>query len=230
MENNKVFKFLWRANAVFLFVAGIGLIALLIMFAALLISDFGGSYTPPPAISGSVDQSGEKEVFRLRAPSYKYNETKSDDFVYFQLRSGTDSWSKLGSGESSQLRNIGVFDLNENTTHWVFPDAQQEIENYDAVNKNVMIEGKDKKLILTGYVLTVAKSLEDGSVGRDLWVMSPSGKALKKVLSDISDAPKIEPFGDDKIKLIIETKTHIDVYPFDVDMLTVGEPTRVSIP
>ena len=30
--------------------------------------------------------------------------------------------------------------------------------------------------------------------------------------------------------LMTETKTYIDVYPFDVDMLTVGKPTRVSRP
>jgi len=231
MENNKVFKFLWRANAVFLFVAGIGLIALLIMFAALLISDFGGSDTPPPPITASTDAGQEKEVFQLRAPSGNYDRTlSSDDFVYFQLRAGTGEWSKLGSGSSSQLRNIAVFDLNENTTYWVFPNAGQEIENYASIKKTEKVDGQDVTTFQTGFVLTVAKSLGDGSVARDLWAMTPDGKTLRKILPNISDSPNIESYGENRVKLVFEAKTHIDIYPFDVDMLTVGKPTRVSMP
>ena len=230
MEQNRFFKFLWRANAVFLFAAGLLLVGMLLMSAFFLINDFGYSKTPPPSVSTSTEQNRAEEIFSLRAPSRKYGDTPTENFTYFELRSGVDSYAKLSSGSASQLRNIAVFDLNKNTTHWVFPDSGQQIENYDDVRRAVILETGDKKWISTGFLLTVAKTLPDRTVSRDLWVMTPDGKTLKKILSDISDSPDIERYGDDKIKLVLETKTHIDVYPFDVDMLTVGEPTRVSIP
>jgi len=230
MEHNRFFKFLWRANAVFLFAAGLLLVGMLLMSALFLINDFGHSKTPPPSALTSTEQNRAEETFSLRAPSRKYGETPSENYTYFELRSGIDSYSKLSSGSASQLRNIAVFDLNKNTTHWVFPDSGQQIENYDDVRKAVILETGDEKRISTGFILTVAKTLENGSVSRDLWVMTPDGKTLNKILSGISGSPDIERYGGNQIKLVLETKTHIDIYPFDVDRLTVGKPTRVSIP
>jgi len=229
MENSKVFKFLWRANAVFLFIAGIGLIGLLLMAFSFLILDRGYSTAPPPAVLAATDQSQGEEVFTLRHPS-NYGKTFSTDFTYFELRSGTDSYGKLSSGSSSQLRNIAVYDLNTDITHWVFPDAGQEIESFKSVGKSLKVDGREERTIRTGFLLTVAKTLPDRSISRDLLVMTPDGKTLKKVLSDIPGSPDVKTYSDDRKKLISESKTHIDIYPFDVDNLTVGKPTRVSLP
>ena len=229
MENNRFFKLLWRANAVFLFIAGIGLIALLIMTFSFVITDLHPSDKPPPAVSASVDRIPENERFELRHPS-NYGKTFSTDFTYFELRSGTDSYGSLSKGPSSQLRNIAVYDLETDATHWVFPDTGQEIESFKSVGKTLELEDQRNKTVRTGFLLTVAKSRPDGSVSRNLFVMRPSGEALEKLLSDIPGSPDIETYSDNQTKLVLETKTHIDVYPFDVDRLTAGEPTRVSIP
>ena len=229
MENNRFFKFLWRANAIFLFAAGLVLIGILLMMAAFLISDFGGSDTPPPTASSNSEKAEDKEFFRLTTPS-KYKRQTAEGYAYFELHSGSDSWSKLGSNESSQLRNIGVFDLNTDKIHWVFPDAQQEIEVFLSVTKSVKDETEKDKSVTTGFLLTVAKSLPNGTIARDLWVMTPEGKNLKKILTDISRGPEVENFGDGQIKLVVATKSVIDVYPFDVDTLTLGNPTKVTIP
>lgn len=228
MENNKFFKFLWRANAVFLFFAGIGLICLLCIFAVVLIAESRSWNSSPPPISASADKNSENEVFELRHNS-DFAKTLGSDFTYFDLRSGTDSYGSL-SYSSSQLRNIGVFNLKTDKTHWVFPDQQQDIEQFRSVGKTRRDEVKDKSLNRTGFILTVAKSLDNKSIVRDVWVMRPDGQDLRKILSDVATSPSIRTYGDNQKKLIIETKTHIDVYPFDVDMLTVGEPTRVSMP
>jgi len=230
MENNKLFKLLWRANAIFLFIAGIGLICLLLMFAALLISDFSGSDAPPPVVSAAVEENRETDDLEIHLPSDYSNWQSSGAFEYFEVRTGRESYSKLGSGSSSQLRNVGVFDLNENTTHWVFPDAQQEIEKHESVGKIKRFDDKPSEQVWTGHVLTVAKSLEDGSISRDVWAMSLGGQDLRKILSNVPRPPEIRTRGQGQKILMIETKTHIDIYPFDVDGLTVGKPMRVSIP
>lgn len=229
MENNRIFGFLWRANAVFLFIAGIGLIALLIMFAALLIAESRSWDKSPPAVSTTQSGSKVEEVFEVRHPS-NYSETLDADFTYFELRSGKDSYGSLGKGSSSQLRNIGVYNLNTDETRWVFPDQQQDIESFQSVGKITLDENHDKQDIRTGFLLTVAKTLPDRSIARDLWAMSPDGKTLTKILSDIPRSPSIRTYGKSQKKLIIDSETHIDVYPFDVDMLTVGKATRVTIP
>ena len=231
MEQNRFFKFLWRANAIFLFAAGVLLLGMILFWAALLIAGFGGSDAPPPSsVSTSADQNRAEEDFKISTGSNKYNRNKVEGFTYFELRAGTDSWSKFGSGSSSQLRNIAVFDLNKDTTHWVFSDAGQEIEGYRAVNKTLALENGKTETVTMGFLLPVAKTLPDGSVSRDLWVMTPDGKTLRKILPNISRSPDIETYGDGQIKLILKTTAHIDIYPFDVDRLTVGEPVRISIP
>ncbi len=230
MEQNRFFKFIWRANGVFLFVAGLFLVGMALLSAIFLISDFGKSDTPPPPVSATAEPILAEGTFRLKAASGKYNYDKVEGFAYFELRAGNDSWSKFGSGSSSQLRNIAVFDLNSDTTHWIFPDAGQEIEGYRAVNKTETSSDGETISITTGFLLPVAKSLPDGSVSRDLWVMTPDGKTLKNILSGISRSPDIETYGDNQTKLVFESKTHIDIYPFDVDNLTVGKSVRVSVP
>jgi len=229
MENSNFFKFLWRANAVFLFVAGIALVGLLLMAAVFMIADNRWSDAPPPTVSTSTETPLTNEVFELRAPT-KYGKSVLDDFAYFELRSGTDSYGKINSGSSSQLRNIGVYNLSTDTIHWVFPNAQQEIESFRSIGKTIASDTKDEKHIRTGFLLTIAKTLPDRSVARDLWSMNPNGTVLTKILSDIPQSPTMETYGEGQRKLIVETKTHIDIYPFDVDMLTVGKPTRVSMP
>ena len=229
METNGGFKLIWRANTILLFIAGIGLIVLLLIFAALLIAESRHWDASPPAVSTSSGPNSGQGVFELRHPA-SYGKTFGSDFTYFELRSGTDSYGSLSSSRSSQLRNIGVYDLNRDKTHWLFPNAQQHIEAFKSVGKTEAGPDGATTQIRTGFLLTVARTLENRSVSRGLWAMSPDGKDLRKVLSDISQSPDIRSYGDNQKKLIIETKTYIDVYPFDVDTLTVGEPTRVSMP
>ena len=228
MEDNRVFKFIWRANGIFLFIAGMGLIILLLIFAGLLIAESRRWDASPPAISTSSGLNAEPGAFELRLPSQE--KTSGSDFTYFELRSGPNSYGSLGSGRSSQLRNIGVYDLKTNKTHWLFPNAQQDIEAFKSVRKTNAGQTGATTHMRTGFLLTVARTLENRSVSRDLWAMSPDGQDLRKILSDIPKSPDIRSYGDTQNKLIISTKSYIDVYPFDVDTLTVGEPTRVSMP
>jgi len=234
MEENRFFRFLWRGNAVFLFIAGIGLISLLLMTFSFLITDLRPSNAPPPPVSVSAEKGEQSEAlrtdekFRLQIPRSRQN---ARGFTYFELRTGTDSYGKFSPSYSSQLRNIAVFDLNKNTTKWLFADAQQEIEEFDSIQKEIKLENGETETLTTGFLLTVATSQADKSISRDLWVMAPNGEDLRKILPNISSrGPRIETYGAGQKKLIIETKSHIDVYPLNVDALTLGAKTRVSLP
>jgi len=225
MENNKFFKLLWRANAIFLFAAGLLLIGILLFALGLMVLETRVSHTPPPSVSDNTHLNQAEETFRLKIPSRNYNQNGPENYTYFELRTGTDSYGKFSSSKNSQIRNIAVYNLNSSESHWLFPNAQQEIEGFAELTKNL-----HEQKITTGYLLTVAKSLPDGTVSRDLWVMSPDGKDLKELLADIKRRPDIETYGENKIKLIFEMDTSIDIYPFDVDALTIGTPTQITIP
>lgn len=235
MEENRFFKFLWRGNAIFLFIAGVGLISILLMTFSFLITDLRPSNAPPPLVSASTERTEPSEApkteedFKLQIP---YSSQNAKGYTYFELRSGTDSYGKSLSGSTSQLRNIAVFDLNKNTTKWVFPNAQQEIEEFDSIVKKIEAIDGETKTVTTGFLLTVATSQADKSVHRDLWVMSPSGEDLRKLLPNIAAARghRLETYDGGKKKLIVKTDEFIDVYPLDVDALRLGSPTRIRTP
>jgi len=235
MEENKFFRFLWRGNAVFLFIAGIGLIGILLMAMAILIADLGSYNSPPPPVNAAVEdkeasKSSDKrptEKFKLQIP---FNRQNAKGFTYFELRTGTESKGSF-SGSSSQLRNIAVFDLNDNTTKWVFSDEQQEIEEFDPIIVEIKTDRTSEKIITRGFLLTVATSQADKSISRGLWIMSPNGEDLRKILPNIaSRGPRLETYGEGQKKLIVETKDGLDVYPLDVDTLTLGPRTKISLP
>ena len=230
MENNRFFKFIWRANAILFFLGGALLIGVLLISTIGMLTNFRGSDTPPPPVSAEAEPVEGNEIFRIETPSRKYAGNKVKGFVYFELRSGTDAYRKFSSSESSQLRNIGVFDLNTDEIHWVFSDAGQEIEGFYPVTKSILNEKNETKTVTTGFLLTIAKSLPDGQVERDLWVMTPNGKDLRKILPNISQRPNIGTYGENNIKLILKTDLKADIYPFDVDALTIGTPTEILIP
>ena len=190
MENYKFFKLLWRTKAIFLFAAALLLIGILLFALGLMALDSRFSDTSPPSVSDNTHQNKIEETFRLNVPSSNYSQNSPDNYTYFELRTGTDSYGKFSSSKHSQIRNIAVYNLKSDESHWLFPNAQQEIESFNAITKTVPDPNK-KQQITTGFLLTVAKSLPDGTVSRDLWVMSLDGKDLKNLLADIKRQPNI---------------------------------------
>jgi len=227
MEENRFFRFLWRGNAIFLFLAGIALTSVLLMAWFVLISDLRYEDTPPP-LAETSNTAVEKEDFRVRR--YNSHNNKVDDFAYYKLEYGTDSYGKLSSGSSSQTRNIAVLNLATNETKWMFPNAQQEIEGMTPIKKTIIQADGKTKTETTGQLLSVAVSGPNKSITRDLWVMRTDGTEFRKMLSDIPVRPDVEHYGNNLIKLIIETKTGLEIYALNVDTLTLGPSTKISLP
>jgi len=140
MEENKFFKFLWRVNAVFLFFAGIGLIGILL-----------------PTVNTPVKKRAVEEVFSI-SPHRKSGSV--DGFTYFELESEAESYGGFssGSGKVFQTRNIGVFNLLTNEMNWIFPNAQQEIENFVEIEKSIPTDDGKTKNVTKGFLMTVATS------------------------------------------------------------------------
>ena len=229
METNKFFKFLWRANAIFIFVAAMGAIIVVLLMGVLLLSELFHEDTPPPAIETVDGASNKDETFRIRLP---YNFETVENFTYFDVKSKSRQvgYDKFSSGSSSQRRNIVVYDSDSKTSHWVFENLNQEIESFQELNKTIRDDAGKKTRVPKAFLLKVANSNVDGLITRNLWIMPLSGKNPKKIVSDIYGDLKLYTTDDDQLTLIIETSDGIDIYPVDLENLTLGQATTISPP
>jgi hypothetical protein len=228
MEDNKFFKFLWRANAIFIFaLTAIGLFfAVTASFFA--ITEMRSDVSPPPIPSALNDIADDDKIEGLRL-DVPHSPKTVGDYTYFELKMGKDSNGKSLSYSKSQIRNIIVYNLKTDETHWVFETTQQEIESYKPILKISYNEEGEKIKITRGFLIVKATSDADKSVNRELWVMSPDGKDLRRLLANVSKTPNLEYF-DGQTKLIVETEKEITVYPINVDDLSIGAPVVVSVP
>ena len=227
METNKFFKFLWRANAVFIFFAAMFAAIGALIIVLWMITDLRSEETPPPAAEIALDDNSENQNdLRIQIP---YRLRTVGNYTYFEMRSGEDSYGKFSSSKESQLRNIAVHDLVLNSTEWVFPNPNQEIESFMPVEIVVRDQTQKSTQETKAFLLKVATSNVDKSIVRDLWIMPPNGKDVRKILSNISGKLDLHRLGDDEFRIIIETKDGVDIYPLDVSGLTIENPSTVTI-
>lgn len=231
MEKNKFFGFLWRANAVFIFGAGLAAVFVLISAAWILISEIGGYEKSPPPISGKkVEVNQPDENLWVKIPSSSFN---VEGYTYFELRAGTDSYGKSLSSSSSysrsQIRNIAVYNLVSDETRWMFEGSQQQIEEYKPVRKEFVDSLGETKTPVKAILITKSTRNSDETINRELWIMSPNGENLRRLLPQISKAPEIEYFGE-TVKLIVKADKNFVVYPLHVDELAIGEAVNIPMP
>ena len=226
MDENRIFKTLWRINAVFIFAAGIFAVFCMFLVGGVLVSDLLGQEAAPPNAEEQV-VGADTEELRLSLP---YSDRSVGSYIYLELETVSEYGGKFSSGKSSQIRNIAIVDLEANSTKWVFPQNFQEIESYLEIRRSVQTETENNEKETTGFFIEVATSDDNKKVIRDLWIMSPDGEILRKVLSNFSGRFKMKTFGENELRLIIEKADDIDIYQVDVDNLTIGEPVKIVAP
>jgi hypothetical protein len=226
MDENRIFKTLWRINAVFIFAAGIFAVFCMFLVGGVLVSDLLGQEAAPPNAEEQV-VGADTEELRLSLP---YSDRSVGSYIYLELETVSEYGGKFSSGKSSQIRNIAIVDLEANSTKWVFPQNFQEIESYLEIRRSVQTETENNEKETTGFFIEVATSDDNKKVTRDLWIMSPDGEILRKVLSNFSGRFKMKTFGENELRLIIEKADDIDIYQVDVDNLTIGEPVKIVAP
>ncbi|GGX70183.1 hypothetical protein GCM10011309_20320 [Litorimonas cladophorae] len=227
MDKNRFFNFIWRTNGVLLFGIAVVTAGFLTYFAMFALAEMrNDDLLPPPAdASNTIPPTNEK----LRVVIPRTNRD-TDGFTYFELRAGEDTFGKLSSYRSSQIRNFAVYDLSTDSTKWLFPESQQEIETIYAIEVPLKVETEKTKLVTQGFLLQVATSRADKSIVRDLWVVFPNGEGLRKILPNISGDFSIKLYQDIAVKLVVERENEIDVYPLNIEHLTIGEPTTIPLP
>jgi len=227
MENNRFFKFLWRANAVFIFGAALIAIFSALIFTVFVISEFRSYDAAPPPIVDDKMETNIEDNLSIRIP---YSPETVGQYTYFELRAGEDTLGKLSSYSKSQIRNLAIFDLEANETKWVFEGSQQEIEKYERITKSVKSDTGKSTRLTVGFLLTVATSRSDKSVNRDIWAMSPNGSGLQKIIPNVSGKIDTQTYGNNETRIIIEKINYVEIYPIDVNSLSVGKPVIVRLP
>jgi hypothetical protein len=227
MESNKFFKYLWRVNAVFIFFIAIFAAVGAFNIAFWMIAELRSDETRPPTAEIAIGDTSESENnLRIQIP---YRPQIVGNYTYFELRAGEDSHGKFSSYNKSQLRNVAVYDLISNSTKWVFQNSNQEIEAFMPVEIVTRDESKKSTQQTKAFLLKVATSKTDKSIVKDLWIMPPNGKSVRKILSNISGKLDLHRLGDNEFRIIVETKGSIDIYPLDVTNLSIGKPSTVTL-
>lgn len=228
MDNHRVFKFLWRANAVIIFVVAILIACLTVLMLGIAIAESGSYDVPPPIADVSAQDNESAANLQLNFP---YSNETVGNYTYIELQlEGNSGGSGLKSYVKSQIRNIAVFDLKANITTWVFEDSQQEIETYEPIKDRSPDGAEGLKGVTKGFLLTVATSRADKTIVKDIWIMSPDGLDARKIISDVSDRLQIKYYGETEVKLLIKKDDKVDIYPLNVDTLTLGEVFTVTTP
>ena len=223
MENNRFFKFLWRANAIFIFGAALLALISLLFFAVFAIPEMRSNQAlPPPAANVSTETNVENNL-SIRIP---YSPETVDHYTYLELRAGED----ISSYSKSQIRNIAIFDLETNETKWVFKGSQQEIEEFERIKKSIKSETGKSTRVTVGFLLTVATSRQDESINRDLWIMSPDGADFRKIIPSISGKVDIRQFGNNETRIMIENDNYVEIHPVDINNLSLGKAVTVTLP
>ena len=227
MENNRFFKFLWRANAIFIFGAALLALISLLIFAVFAISEMRSYQAPPPPAANVSTETNVENNLSIRIP---YSPETVDHYTYFELRAGEDSLGKLSSYSKSQIRNIAIFDLETNETKWVFKGSQQEIEGFERIKKSIKSETGKSTRVTVGFLLTVATSRQDKSINRDLWIMSPDGADFRKIIPSILGKVDIQQYGNNETRIMIENDNYVEIHPVDINNLSLGKAVTVTLP
>ncbi len=227
MEENRFFKTIWRINALLFLLIVIGFAVFWTYLAISFSVDSSPNNALPPSVVGEEEGGDEDQSLRIKIPSQSKN---VENFLYFELRSGKDEFDKFSSHSRSQLRNISVFDQRSNTSSWVFPNANQEIERFRSIEVTAPDRTKESQAITKGFLLVVAKTGANKEVVRDLWLMSIDGKDLKRVLERVSDSVELRYASDEEVKLVVERENIVRVYDLNTDSLTLGDPVFITYP
>ena len=225
MEQNRFFKFIWRANGVLIFLTALLILGFTIfLFFETLIPTFKDT-TPPPQVTTAASAQTPDKSLKL-----KFEHTRFDEkYVFIDLYSEEDG-KGLKSYGRTQTQNLGIHDLSTGETNWIFPNNNQHIKDKSRIIKTIKTETKKTDAQTLGHFLVTATTSTDGDVIRDVWVSSADGLDTRKIISDVSVTPKLVVLKNNQARILVKTDEAIQAIDFDIETRTIGKSTIIKAP
>lgn len=184
MEENRLFKIIWRFNA--LVISAVGILALLVlMYAAYHIYKDATKTKNRIDIVNVNSEEEVKESFRLGRLRH-ISGTESSMLPLMSDQSFSLNYS--GNKSTASTRNILFSNIRTSSNHWLLPTNDFLITEYKMVNENNDWDS-DKNVITIFYYLVKEDSNNDKRLTSEdnltLALSSPDGKIYKEVLSNV---------------------------------------------
>jgi len=225
MEQNRFFKFIWRANGLLIFITVLFTLGLMVFLTfETLIPTFQD--TPPPQQTLST----EREISPNAQLKLEFERSSlQEKYVIVDLYSEQDE-KGLKSYTRRKTRNVGIHNLITGKTNWIFPNNNQHVNKSIRIVKALdRVEDKSEK-IAVGHFLVTATTSSNGDIVRDIWVSSVDGQNTQKLISDVSAEPELRFFDTNQARILIETDGALKTIEFDIDTRTIGKSTTINLP
>lgn len=225
MENNKFFKFIWRTNGLLIFLTALFTLGILLFVTfETIIPTFQA--TPPPA---QISETGKEESSDVQLKLRFERSQFSENYVFVDLYAEYDE-KGFKSYNRKETRNLGVYDLTNGNTKWIFPNNNQHVDKKTRIVKTILTPSGKKIDEVVGHFLVTSTTSTNGDVVRDIWVSSIDGSDVKKILTDISGDPSLQTFGNNQARILFSQNDALKVTNFDIDTRTIGQSSIISIP
>jgi len=229
MEQSKFFKFIWRANGVLIFLIALLTLGLITFFFILesLLPTFQN--TPPPLQTNTQEVNKEADVeFGMR---FERRSQFAENYVIVeQYAVYNEKGLKSYSGNRRQTRNIGIHNLTNGKTNWVFANNNQHIEDNVKIRKELTSSSGETESVIVGHFLVTATTSENDEVIRDIWVSDVDGLEIKKLISNVSKSPELIIFDSNQARILLESKGFLKAIEFDIETRTIGKTTIINPP
>jgi hypothetical protein len=125
MSSGLRFRWLWRANAVLIFLCGVGVLLLLAILAVTIATE---TFTEP---RGPRQIINAEAVGAARAQLGEFEAVRGTSIFRAALSSNSPSYSFASKGDSGATINYLYFDPVTGATRWLFPDGHRLIQQQE---------------------------------------------------------------------------------------------------
>lgn len=200
MEDSKLFKNLWRFNALIIAVAGILGVIVLLFVIYMLYQDVTRTRHHNEIVN--IDPQAEiKEHFRMG----RIEQISGSDSVIIPLYSDQDFSLEYSGKSTVSTRNLLFTNLKDETSHWLLPSSQFLV----AEHRLLTASGKwDKEQPVRAILISLVKqdTNEDKRLTENdrltLVLTTPEGNGYTEILHGVDAVLGYELIGQDKLAVL----------------------------
>jgi len=182
MEENRLFKNIWRFNGIVIAIAGIGAIALMLLSGYVIVKEIIRE-RPVQNVVNIEGDSSVQENWRLG----QFSTINGSEFIMVPLSSDQNFRQEYFSKSSSSIRNYLFLNTATSESKWLFNHTNYLIQSSNRLKLGDFDSNEPVLAIL--FYLVAIDSNDDGRLStRDKMAVAlsnPDGSGYKQVISDI---------------------------------------------
>jgi hypothetical protein len=220
----RLFRWIWRANAIVIFIAGAGVVFLLLM---MLWSQFTWTSARKRAVDAAPPVGGNRpgqHLFLGRVTPVRGTGILRGELQASRAMVGFGS----SSGPYSETRNLLFVDDRSYTARWLLPDDDHVVAEY----ADIAADSEEPKLKTPVATAAVVKPAQDDLelVEGQLLLFDPAAQRIQTVSDGVRKLQSSSLSGDNKIRLLFERHRKYVLATFDVRTFEKGEEHELSVP